>query len=85
MSILKGVRKLSWYSEPGILQIMVYKVIPSSLGGMEQQTCTYCVHESQRQGMLLKDESINQILIVVRQLEQMSDAEKLLQSESEGQ
>ena len=35
--------------------------------------------------MLLKEESINQILVVVRQLEQMSDAEKLLQSESEGQ
>ena len=50
MSILKGVRKLSWYSEPGILQIMVYKVIPSSLGGMEQQTCTY-FKSSQSQGV----------------------------------
>ena len=37
------------------------------------------MHESQRQGMFLKEESINQILIAIRQLEQMSDADKLLQ------
>lgn len=78
------------------------KVIPSPLGGMEQQTCAdfkstqsqgvvvawfhvVCMHESQRQGMFLKEESVNQILIVIRQLEQMSDADKLLQRDWERQ
>lgn len=50
MTILKGVRKLSWCSEPGMLcGSWFIKVVPSPLGGMGQQTCAD-VKSTQSQG-----------------------------------